>query len=152
MGMLAEIRSMTRIARHGNVLFGAFGKDFLTMDGRRLIIIALTLRQWTNLVRATGLKDALASVEAAAGLDFSREGDRFRARDEIAKVVGAWIASHALRVASAFDRNDVCWGPYQTMRELLQNDPEASTQNPLFTRQFQADIGVPHAGLTDVFF
>ena len=143
---------MTRIARHGNVLFGAFGKDFLTMDGRRLIIIALTLRQWTNLVRATGLKDALASVEAAAGLDFSREGDRFRARDEIAKVVGAWIASHALRVASAFDRNDVCWGPYQTMRELLQNDPEASTQNPLFTRQFQADIGVPHAGLTDVFF
>jgi hypothetical protein len=27
------------------------------------------------------------------------------------------------------------------MRELLQNDPEASTQNPLFTRQFQPDIG-----------
>jgi 2-methylfumaryl-CoA isomerase len=60
----------------------------------------LTLRQWTNLVRATGLKDALASIEAGVGLDFSREGDRFRARDQIAKVVGTWISSHSFAEAA----------------------------------------------------
>jgi 2-methylfumaryl-CoA isomerase len=143
MGMLAEVEVNDQDrARHGNELFGAFGKDFRTSDDRRVIVIGLSLRQWTSLVRATGLADALTSIESRLGCDLRREGDRFHARNEISRLVGAWIGSRTLaEVASAFDENGVCWGPYQTMRELLQTDPEASTQNPLFTRQLQPDIG-----------
>ena len=30
----------------GNDLYGSFGRDFATADGRRVMIIALTPRQW----------------------------------------------------------------------------------------------------------
>ncbi|MGA8401422.1 MAG: CoA transferase, partial [Stellaceae bacterium] len=39
----------------GNDLYGSFGRDFATADGRRVMIIALTPRQWRALGRATGL-------------------------------------------------------------------------------------------------
>src|SRR5216683_1585693 len=46
----------------GNDLYGSFGRDFATEDGRRVMIIALTPRQWRALGRATGLADKLAMV------------------------------------------------------------------------------------------
>ena len=46
----------------GNDLYGSFGRDFATADGRRVMIIALTPRQWRALGRATGLADKLAMV------------------------------------------------------------------------------------------
>ena len=36
--------------RDGNYLYGAFGNDFSTADGRRVMVVALTTRQWTALV------------------------------------------------------------------------------------------------------
>jgi 2-methylfumaryl-CoA isomerase len=154
MGMLAEVEANDQDrARHGNELFGAYGKDFLTSDGRRVIMIGLSLRQWKSLVRATGVQDALASLETRLGRDFRREGDRFHARNQISELVGAWIGSRTLaEVATAFDENGVCWGPYQTIRELLQKDPEASTQNPLFTRQLQPDIGTYRMPGSPIYF
>ena len=41
----------------GNDLYGSFGRDFATADGRRVMIIALTPRQWRALGRATGLAE-----------------------------------------------------------------------------------------------
>ena len=32
--------------KDGNYLYGAFGRDFLTSEGRRIMIVALTGRQW----------------------------------------------------------------------------------------------------------
>src|ERR1044071_2051933 len=46
----------------GNDLYGSFGRDFATVDGRRIIIIALTPRQWRGLGRATSLTDKLSLV------------------------------------------------------------------------------------------
>ena len=37
---------------HGNYVFGAFGRDFPTSDGRRLMVVVITDRQWDDLVEA----------------------------------------------------------------------------------------------------
>lgn len=46
----------------GNDLYGSFGRDFATSDGRRVMIIALTPRQWRARGQATGLADRLAMI------------------------------------------------------------------------------------------
>ena len=137
----AEINHEDR-ARHGNDLFGAFGRDFATQDGRHIMVVALTARQWNNLCKATGLRAEFVAATAAQLADLALEGERFRVRDALARVLAPWIAARSLsEVSQLFSANDVCFGPYQTIRELLANDAEASVQNPLFTQQLQPGIG-----------
>ncbi len=143
MGFIAEVEvNGEDRARYGNDLFGAFGRDFLSRDGRRLMVVALTARQWSSLVKATGLAAEFNADAAAVGLDFRLERDRFRGREAIAARLAPWLAARdwaAIRVA--FERDGVCFGPYQSIRELLDRDLEASTQNPLFTLREQPGIG-----------
>ena len=59
LGKIAEVQIESRDRKKdGNYLYGAFGRDFVTKEGRRIMIVALTLRQWHNLVEATGLHEA----------------------------------------------------------------------------------------------
>jgi 2-methylfumaryl-CoA isomerase len=142
LGFLAEARLGSARQRHGNELFGALGRDFVCRDGRRVIAIALTLKQWRSLVTATGLSDPIASLERGRGLDFAKEGDRFRARRELGEIVGEWVGRHDLaEVAERFEAASVCWAPYQSVSELVRDDPAASEQNPLFERVDQRGIG-----------
>ena len=143
MGFIAEVEALNRERpRYGNDLFGAFGRDFPTRDGRRVMVIGLTLRQWTSLRKATGLGEAFDAFGKQVGLDLDQEGNRFIAREGIAALLGPWIAARDYgEVAEIFHRNDVCFGPYQSVRELLANDPEASLENPLFAERTQPGIG-----------
>jgi 2-methylfumaryl-CoA isomerase len=143
MGFIAEVEACKRERpRYGNDLFGAFGRDFVTRDGRRLMIIALSARQWINLRKATQLGEPLDALGKQIGLDLSQEGNRFHAREGIAALLEPWIAARDYAdVASIFHQADVCFGPYQTVRELLEHDPEASLANPLFTEQVQPGVG-----------
>ena len=51
MGQLAEVLYQDgNRSRHGNELYGAFGKDFKTADGKRMMIMAITPRQWRGLL------------------------------------------------------------------------------------------------------
>lgn len=61
---------------HGNYVFGAYGRDFPTCDGRRLMVVVITDRQWLDLVEATGSKEAVEEIERRTGLDLGKEGDR----------------------------------------------------------------------------
>src|SRR5690606_10753708 len=36
-------------------------------------------------------------------------------------------------LADAFDANGVCWGPYRTLREALDEDPDMSAANPVLS-------------------
>src|SRR5271163_3629298 len=65
----------------GNDLYGSFGRDFATADGRRVMIIALTPRQWRALAPPTGLDDELAALGPRLGVDLDTEAGRFAARD-----------------------------------------------------------------------
>jgi 2-methylfumaryl-CoA isomerase len=128
--------------RFGNHVYGTFGRDFITRDERRVMVLALTPRQWRSLVEATGLSGEFRNLEARLGLYFNNEGDRWRGRQAICELLQAWIAVRTLTsVAASFDTHKVLWGPYQTFKELVAEDPRASAANPLF-----ADVDHPGLG------
>jgi 2-methylfumaryl-CoA isomerase len=126
----------------GNDLYGSFGRDFATADGRRVMIIALTPRQWRALGRATGLAEALAAIGPRLGVDLDTEAGRFDARDTIAEVVAPWCAGRTLaEIEAAFAGSGVLWGPFQDFATLVNSDPRCSTANPLFAEIDQPGIG-----------
>ena len=134
LGLLAEAALVPEPRpRVGNGIYGSFSRDFGTRDGRRVIVVALTPRQWRSLGQATHLTDEFAQLEKRLGLDFRREGDRWRARAEICRQLEPWIVARDLaEVRNAFDENAVLWGPYQTFKQLIAEDARASVANPLF--------------------
>ncbi|RMH70335.1 MAG: 2-methylfumaryl-CoA isomerase [Actinomyces sp.] len=143
LGHIAEYEICgTERPRYGNDLYGAFGAEFTTADGRLIYVVGISPRQWASLVEATGTGEAVAAIEAEQGLDFGVEGDRFAAREALKSVFGAWIAARPFdEVARVFDEHGVCWGPYRTFGELVRDDPRCSTDNELFRRVEQAGIG-----------
>jgi 2-methylfumaryl-CoA isomerase len=143
LGKIAEAQVLRRERpKDGNYLYGAFGRDFTTADGGRIMVVALTLRQWRGLVKATGLGDAFEAVARTMDADLDLEGDRFKAREVIAAVLAPWIAARSLdEVREAFDAHGVSWGPYQTFKELADSDPRCSTANPMFEMVEQPGIG-----------
>jgi 2-methylfumaryl-CoA isomerase len=119
--------------RYGNYLYGAFGRDFTCADGSRVMVVGLTDSQWNALCTATDSTGAMHTLGAQLGLDLSREGDRFEAREQIAHALAPWFAARPFaEVRDTLTRHRVAWGPYRTVREALRDDPDASTANPLF--------------------
>lgn len=119
--------------RLGNAVFGTIGRDFVTRDGDRLMIVAINERQWQGLVKALGLAEGLAALEAQLGVTFANDdGTRFRNRMAIFALIEAEVAKydHA-DLAVLLDANGVVHGPYRTMVEAVQ-DPRLLTENPMF--------------------
>ncbi len=143
LGKIAEAQINKRERpKDGNYLYGAFGRDFPTKEGRRIMIVALTLRQWQNLVDATGLAPAFATCEQMLGVDLNREGDRFEAREVIGALIKPWTTSRTLEeIRAVFTAHDVCWGPYWTFMELVENDERCSPANPMFQEVEHPGIG-----------
>jgi 2-methylfumaryl-CoA isomerase len=128
--------------KDGNYLYGAFGHDFETRDGRRVMVVALTARQWTALVEVTGIAEACQSIERTTGHNLSTESGRFEARDLIAALLRPWFAARNLAdIRATFLGTHVSWGPYQTFRQLVSEDPRCSTVNPMFSVAEQPGIG-----------
>jgi 2-methylfumaryl-CoA isomerase len=128
--------------KDGNYLYGAFGRDFETLDGKRLMVVALTRAQWKSLREATGLGDELDALGDRLGLDLDDEGNRYRARRELTRVLDPWFSTRMLaEIRRIFDANRVCWAPYRTIREVVEKDPDCSPDNPLFAMVEQPGIG-----------
>jgi 2-methylfumaryl-CoA isomerase len=126
----------------GNDLYGSFGRDFATRDRRRVMIIALTPRQWRALGRATGLANELAALGPRLGVDLDTEAGRFDARDAIAALVAPWCAARTLgEIEAAFTGSGVLWGPFQDFAMLVTSDARCSPANPLFAEIDQPGIG-----------
>ena len=136
LGNLAEVEiNGSDRQKAGNFLYGAFGKDFLTIDGRRVMIVGLTPKQWRALITVTGSSDEMDRIAAKTNLDLSEEGARFTARHEIASVLAPWFEARSYhQVAELLTKAGVCFGPYQSFRQLLTEDVDCSTDNPLFER------------------
>jgi 2-methylfumaryl-CoA isomerase len=127
---------------HGNYVFGAYGRDFSTSDGRRLMVVVITDRQWHDLVEATGTGRAMEEIEARTGLLLGEEGGRFGARHQISAVLEPWFASRTLEEAGkVLTRSRLCWGPYQSFRQLVADDPRCSLSNPLFKTVNHPGVG-----------
>ncbi len=134
MGQVAEVLGSGDRPRMGNDLFGAFGRDFVCADGARLIVVAITARQWSGLLDTLDLKDAVAAIEAELGVSFARdEGARFTHRARLFPLFErAFAARDAATLQPAFDAGGVTWGRYQTLHEAVTGDDRLFTANPLF--------------------
>jgi len=143
LGMLAEVQvgDVDR-PRYGNHLYGAFGRDFVTRDGERAMVVGLTDMQWGCLLKATDLAGAVSALGARLDVNLTDEGHRFEARDALAALFAPWFAARTLaEVAAAFETHRVTWGPYRTVRQAIERDPDLSTAHPMFSLLEQPGIG-----------
>lgn len=126
----------------GNHIFGTFGHDFECSDGHRVMIVGVSPNQWSAIVTVTESESEVTALEKRMSLSFKNEGDRYEARDSLEQIFRPWfLAKSFSTVCKSLDGAGVCWGPYQTIQELVDNDPECSEQNPLFTKVEQPGIG-----------
>jgi len=134
LGQIAEVGAGADRPKLGNTVFGAFGRDFKTSDGARLMVVAITPRQWSGLVKSLDLGAVVAAVEGSLGVSFARdEGLRFQHRELLAPLVEAAMARRtSSELAAAFDANGVCWGPYRTLKAAIAEDPRLVSANTLF--------------------
>jgi len=133
--------------RYGNEIFGTFGRDFRTSDGRFVMICIFSDRHVDALAAAGGYATAFKKIEAETGVDLKSDAGRWNARARLCAVIEPWVAAHtAADVGAALKKAGALWAPYQTFRELA-TDKDAVQDNPLFTVLDQPGIGrYPVAG------
>jgi len=154
LGYIAEVQVADEDRRAcGNDLFGAYGAQFETRDRRLIYVAVVTDRMWQELGAATGLAPKFEALETLLELDLRhREGDRFQAREAISSLLRPWCLARTLaEVQTAFAGTAVCWGPYQTFRQMVEEDARCSMANPLFAEIDQPGIGryrVPGSPIT----
>ena len=137
----AQINASDRPAT-GNHVFGTFGCDFPTLDGRRVMTTAFTPRHWSALLEATGTGERFDTLAAEHGVDLRREEERYALREVIEAELAPWFAARPLaEIGAALDAVGACWGPYQTFRQAVSDDPDLSTENPMFEEIDQPGIG-----------
>ncbi len=143
LGHVAEAQiNGTERGRFGNDLYGAYGAEFTTADGARVYVAGISPKQWSNLLEATESTAVVSAIAEAEGLDFDDEGDRFEARAEVSAAIRPWIASRTVaEVTARFDELGVCWGRYQTFKQLVDDDPRCSVDGGLFREVDQPQIG-----------
>jgi 2-methylfumaryl-CoA isomerase len=128
--------------KDGNYLYGSFGHDFATRDDRRVMVVALTDRQWAALKKVTGLGDAVQRIADATALDLETASGRYEGRDLIAAVLRPWFAERDLdEIREAFTGTGVSWGPYQTFSQLVHDDPRCSAENPMWEEVEHPGVG-----------
>ncbi|MCM8731637.1 CoA transferase [Hephaestia sp. GCM10023244] len=134
LGMLAEVIQQGHDRpRLGNTVYGAFGRDFETRDGRRLMLMAITPRQWSGLVAVLDIGEQVAAIEAERGVSFATdEGVRFDHRDALFPLVEAKVRNWDYApLQTALEAVGGCFGDYATMSQAAA-DPVLVRENPMF--------------------
>lgn len=128
--------------REGNYLFGSFGCDFETADGRRVMIVALTERHWDHLVELTGVGKAITALEQSLDVDLAEEEQRYKYRELLAALIRPWFEERSFdEVASGLGPSHVLWGRYRSVEELV-NDPDSLlAESPIMAEIDQPGIG-----------
>ena len=135
LGGIAEVlHSNANRPRLGNAVYGLFGRDFVTKDGVRTMIVVVNHRQWAALVAAMGLGDAIQKVEMTRVVSFAKDdGLRFEHRDALfpifEKAVGA--LDHAT-MAEMLDAAGIVHSAYKTMLDAA-HDARLVGNNPMFS-------------------
>jgi 2-methylfumaryl-CoA isomerase len=126
----------------GNALYGAYAQDFVCADGARVIVVGLTNRQWDNIQRATDTRGAFDALALRLNADLDQEGVRFKHRAEITAILKPFFMARGVAdFAAEFDRTGVTWAKYRTFAEVVAQDPDCSTDNPMFSLLDHPGIG-----------
>ncbi|SMQ68788.1 2-methylfumaryl-CoA isomerase [Altererythrobacter xiamenensis] len=119
--------------RLGNAIWGAFGRDFRSKDGKRFMVAALTAKQWDGLIAAFDIAEEIASLEETVGVRFA-DGDRprFEHRHRLFDLFQARAGAMDYETLAAKMAEHGCtFERYRTMHEAA-NDPVLVDENPLF--------------------
>ncbi|WP_128891265.1 CoA transferase [Erythrobacter sp. HKB08] len=119
--------------RLGNAIWGAFGRDFRSRDGKRFMVAALTPKQWDGLIAAFGVEQEIAALEAELGVRFA-DGDtpRFQHRKALFALFQNASEQHDYDdLAARMAQHGCTFERYRTMHEAA-NDPVLVAENPLF--------------------
>lgn len=128
--------------RIGNHLYGSFGVDFATRDGHRVMVVALTDRQWYALRSVTKTEDVFAALEHALSIDLALESDRYVYRETITAILRPWFASRAFEeVRLELEAAHVLWGKFNTMTEAVEEHRREDGPSVL------ADVDQPGVGM-----
>ncbi|HWF75700.1 MAG TPA: CoA transferase [Caulobacteraceae bacterium] len=138
--------------RQGNDVYAAFGRDFVIKDGRRLMVVAITPRQWRAVLKTLDLEAAVAALEAELGVSFAaHEAVRYQHRERLYPLFEAAFATKSEgELGPAFEAEGVCWAAYRTLAEAA-GDPALFAGNPVFGRVAQPsglDYPVPGPAAT----
>ena len=92
LGFLAELQVNGRgRVPLGNDVYGTFGCDFATRDGRRVMVVALTEPQWEALVAVTETGDTGQTLQSALSVSFADEAVRFEHRELLRAMFLPWF-------------------------------------------------------------
>jgi 2-methylfumaryl-CoA isomerase len=142
LGWLSEVAEQcSERPRHGNHVYGSFGVDFATSEGHRVMVVAITVRQWDALRIVTNTEKVFAALEDALDVDLRLETDRYQLRETIAAIMRPRFASRTLaEVREQLDASQVLWSRYRTMGDVVS---EHSTQSApsVLTEVDQPGIG-----------
>lgn len=128
--------------KSGNALYGAYGQDFVCSDDRRVMVIGLTHRQWTGLLKVTGTAQDMQKMADRLGANLNDEGMRWTLRDEITRVFEPWFATRtSVKIGRMFDEAGVTWAPFRTVKEAVAEDPDLGPDNPIFETLDQQGLG-----------
>lgn len=129
-------------AKSGNALYGAYGQDFVCSDGARVMVIGLTDRQWRGLVKVLDAESAMAALAQQLGMDLGQEATRWQARQAITTAFAPWFAARSLpQVAALFDAAGLTWAPFRSFASAVRQDPDLSSENPMYALLDQPGIG-----------
>lgn len=137
-GVLAEAQDGVDRPRLGNHVFGALGHDLPASDGRRVMVVAITARQWRSLVEASGRADAFARMAERNGWNFETDEGRYEGRKAIVAELSDWSRRLPFdELLATLKGHRVLHGPYRSFRQLLDEDagaagPDEGGTNPMF--------------------
>lgn len=143
LGMIADVTlNQSDRQKYGNSLYGAYGQDFVCADGRRVIVIGLTLRQWQGLISVTGLQKSITELEKSISVSLDHESNRWRYREEITALLKPWFAVRKVEdFETEFNAKGLTWSEFKTLKEAMAEDSDLSVENPLFENVLHPDIG-----------
>jgi 2-methylfumaryl-CoA isomerase len=108
------------------------------------MVVALTARHWHDLLEVSGTQKPVAALEAALGVDFSIEDDRFEYREVLAGLIQRWFAARsAAEVSRVLAGTSLLWAPYRSFAEAVAHLQTPEGANPLMSVVDQPGIG-PH--------
>ena len=130
LGWLSEAARGVNREPIGNALYGSYGQEFRTSDGRYVMVVALTPHHWSGLVTVTGTTAAMSALEAEHGVDLrADDAARYRLRTEISTTLAPWFAARdAAAVGAELTGARVLWASYRTLGEVA-----AALDGPLTT-------------------
>ncbi|MGW4094857.1 CoA transferase [Nocardia sp. NPDC004750] len=136
----AQINGSSR-PRIGNHLYGGFARDFITRDGHKVMIVALTKRHWNELVGVTAQAIAVTGLENSLGVDFTREDDRYTYREMLAGLFQVWFGNQTTQdVEAALRPTSLLWARYRSFDEVVDPASTDVWNNPMMSMLTQPGI------------